>query len=226
MPRSTSSSQAAPEIAQAIKHLRRKDPLLKQVIDQVGPFALKQDRRHFAMLVRSIVSQQISTNVAQAIWRRLQEQLQEEGLTPESLRQQTPEQLRSVGISAQKGRYLHDLAEKASDGTICFRSLNRRPNAEIVETLTLVKGIGEWTAQMYLIFSLGRLDVFPWNDLGIRNALQKIYQLEELPDKATSLRLAEPWRPYASVASWYCWRFGDLAKQSTPASKTSRKTNE
>ncbi|MFO1021341.1 MAG: DNA-3-methyladenine glycosylase 2 family protein [Planctomycetales bacterium] len=200
----------AEEIARALRHLRRRDLKMKDVIRRVGPFTLKLDRRHFPMLTRSIVAQQISTNVARVIWKRLHDLLDPEGFTAETLLRQKPEQLRAIGLSSQKTRYLQDLAEKITDGTIRFRSLNKASDEEIIETLTLVKGIGEWTAQMYLIFSLGRLDVFPWNDLGVRMALKRIYELPDLPDKKTSISLAEPWRPYASVASWYCWRHGDL----------------
>ncbi|MCA9093112.1 MAG: DNA-3-methyladenine glycosylase 2 family protein, partial [Planctomycetaceae bacterium] len=131
-------------------------------------------------------------------------------ISAESLGQLTPAKLRMIGVSNQKSRYLLDLADKVNEGLIEFRSLNRRSDEEIIEGLTQVKGIGVWTAQMYLIFSLGRLDVFPWNDLGVRTQMQRIYGLAELPGKEESHSIAEAWRPYASVASWYCWRHGDL----------------
>lgn len=208
-----SHSHNADDVNRALRHLRRRDQKMKDVIRRVGPFSLKLDRRHFAMLTRSITSQQISTNVARVIWKRLHDLLDPGGFTAENLLKQKPEQLRAIGLSSQKSRYLHDLSEKVVDGTIKFRTLNKASDEEIIETLTLVKGIGEWTAQMYLIFSLGRLDVFPWNDLGVRMALKRIYELPDLPDKPTSLTLAEPWRPYASIASWYCWRHGDLPQE-------------
>jgi len=205
-----SRSIPSPHLNAAIEHLRKKDRRMRKVIDRVGPCLMKRDPRHFTMLARSIVSQQISTIVARVLWSRLEELAGEEGITAASLAKLTTAKLRTIGISQQKSRYLLDLSAKVNDGLINFRSLNRRSDDEIIVGLTQVTGIGVWTAQMYLIFSLGRLDVFPWNDLGVRTQIQRIYDLPELPSKDLSHSIAAPWSPYASVASWYCWRHGDL----------------
>jgi DNA-3-methyladenine glycosylase II len=171
------------------------------------------------MLVRSIVSQQISTSAARAIRRRLQELAGPEGLTAANLARFGADELRSVGLSPQKASYVADLAAKANDGTVDLRRIGRLSDDDVVETLTQVKGIGRWTAQMFLIFSLGRSDVFPHDDLGVRTAIRDRYGLPELPDRATSHAIAAPWRPYASVASWYCWRSLDLARNTETVAK-------
>src|SRR5207253_1744364 len=129
-----------------------------------------------------------------------------ERISPESLGRLTPRRLRAIGVSPQKAAYLLDLAERVGSGGLRLHRLARMSDHEVIEALIQVKGIGVWTAQMFLIFSLGRLDVFPHDDLGVRVAIRNLYRLDDLPDKETSHRIAMPWRPYASVASWYCWR--------------------
>lgn len=207
------------QIQIARRHLRAADPVMKVIIDAVGPYTLRFERDRFAMLVRSIVSQQISTNAARAIRRRLQELAGPQGLTAQNLARFGMEQLRSVGLSPQKASYVADLACKVNDGTVDLRRMGRLSDEDVVETLTQVKGIGRWTAQMFLIFSLGRPDVFPHDDLGVRTAIRDRYGLEELPDKEASHAIAAPWRPYASVASWYCWRSLDLARNTETVAK-------
>jgi DNA-3-methyladenine glycosylase II len=197
----------------ALNHLRSNDPILGRVIADVGPYTLKPQRNGFGMLVRSILSQQISMAAARSIRTRLETLAGTKRLTPEIIGRFNIEQLRSVGVSPQKAGYLVDLAQKSLDGTIRFRTLSRKTDEEIIETLTQVKGIGVWTAQMYLIFSAGRLDVFPHDDLGVRMAIKDLYRLRQLPDKVKAHRIAAPWRPYASVASWYCWRYLDHKKK-------------
>jgi DNA-3-methyladenine glycosylase II len=115
-------------------------------------------------------------------------------------------------LSSQKASYVADLAAKVSEGVVDLRHIGRLSDERVVETLTKVRGIGRWTAQMFLIFSLGRPDVFPYDDLGVRAAIRDRYGLDALPDKATAFAIAASWRPYASVASWYCWRILDLAR--------------
>ena len=144
------------------------------------------------MLVRSIISQQISTGAARSIRGRLQELAGPEGLKAGNLARFTADQLRSVGLSPQKASYLADLAGKVNDGTVELRQIGRLPDERVVEQLTQVKGIGRWTAQMFLIFSLGRLDVFPHDDLGVRTAIRNRYRLADLPDKATAFAIAGP----------------------------------
>ncbi|MCA9070964.1 MAG: DNA-3-methyladenine glycosylase 2 family protein, partial [Planctomycetaceae bacterium] len=197
------------EIDNALRHLQEADPQLRTLISRVGAFTLRPNRDRFGMLVRSILSQQVSTKAAQSIRLRLEDMLSSESISPESISGKTIEELRSVGISGQKASYLHDLSAHVLDGRLTLNTIGRKSDEEIIEHLTAVKGIGEWTAHMFLIFALGRPDVFPHGDLGLRSALKILYDLEELPDKTTSLELAEPWRPYASVATWYCWRLHD-----------------
>ena len=206
-------------IRQARRHLRAADPVMRAVIDAVGPFTLRLERDRFGMLVRSIISQQISTGAARSIRRRLQELAGPEGLNAPNLAQFTLEQLRSVGLSPQKASYLADLAGKVNDGTVNLRQIGRLPDERVIDQLTQVKGIGRWTAQMFLISSLGRLDVFPHDDLGVRVVIRDRYGLADLPDKPTALAIAAPWRPYASVATWYCWRTLDLKRKNGKVAK-------
>jgi DNA-3-methyladenine glycosylase II len=206
----------------ARRHLRATDPVMKAMIDTVGPYTLRFERDRFAMLVRSIVSQQISTIAARAIRKRLMELVGPDGLTAENLAGFSTDELRSVGLSAQKAPYMVDLTTKVNDGAVSLRQIGRLSDERVVETLTQVKGIGRWTAQMFLIFSLGRPDVFPHDDLGIRTAIRDRYGLDDLPDKATSHAIAAPWRPFASVASWYCWRSLDLERNTETVATNTR----
>lgn len=198
----------------AIAHLRKRDRVLRPVIDAVGPFQLKLDRNRFQMLVWSILSQQISGKAARAIRGRLLELIAPDRVTPERLAALSLEELRSAGVSPQKAGYIHDLAAKVADGTVQLSRAGRLTDEQVIADLVQVKGIGVWTAQMFLMFSLGRPDVFPHDDFGIRSALKKLYHLGDLPDRATSHNLAAPWRPYATIASWYCWRSLDLPAKS------------
>ena len=199
-------------IETARRHLRAADPVMKAIIDAVGPYTLRFERDRFAMLVRSIVSQQISTSAARAIRKRLQDVAGPAGLTAANLARFSLDELRSVGLSPQKAAYVADLSAKVNDGTVDLRRIGRLTDEQVVDQLTEIKGIGRWTAQMFLIFSLGRPDVFPHDDLGVRTAIRDRYGLTDLPDKEMSHAIAAPWRPYASVASWYCWRTLDLTR--------------
>jgi DNA-3-methyladenine glycosylase II len=174
------------------------------------------------MLVRSIVSQQISGKAARSICGRLEQLLAPGKVTPEALADQPPEALRRVGLSPQKASYLHDLSAKVVSGEVQLRRVGRMSDDEVIAELTQVNGIGVWTAQMFLMFSLGRLDVFPHDDLGIRSALRKLYGLRDLPDKELSHRIAAPWRPFATIASWYCWRSHEVEAIVLPKSREFR----
>lgn len=193
-------------IRAAVRHLRRADPILADVMRRVGPFSIRLERNRFQALVRSIIAQQISGKAARSIWRRLQESIRPRRLTAEVIAGIPIERLRSLGLSPQKASYVHDLAAKVSEGSVRLHRVQRMTDDDVIAELIQVKGVGVWTAQMFLIFSLGRLDVFPQDDLGVRMAIRRHYGLAELPDKARSLQIASPWRPYATVASWYCWR--------------------
>jgi DNA-3-methyladenine glycosylase II len=201
-----------PHIAAAIKHLRRVDPVMGDLIGKAGPFTLKPERDRFGMLVRSILSQQISTKAAKAIRLRLVQLLLPDKISPGAIAGVTDAELRTAGLSAQKVSYLRDLTERVLDDRLRLEKIGRLSDEAAIEHLVQVRGIGRWTAQMFLIFSLGRLDVFPHDDLGVRSSIRDLYGLDELPDKQTSHAIAEPWAPYRSVAAWYCWRLIDVRK--------------
>lgn len=194
------------EVEQAVRRLTRVDPVLGKVIRQIGDFALKTEKGGYEILVRSILSQQISIAAARTIRNRLQALLPTKKIRAEDMNALTDEQLQSVGISQQKRTYLRDLTRCTLDGTICFRRLRGKSDDEAIEELIQVKGIGRWTAQMYLMFSLGRLDVFAVGDLGIRNAMISLYGLDEKPTIAELETIARIWAPHRSIASWYLWR--------------------
>lgn len=204
-------SRRSEQIDRAIVHLRRSDPVLRDVIRRVGPCRLPLRRDRFATLVRAIVGQQVSGHAARAIFARLQQAVVPEKLSATAIQGLTSDQLRAVGLSRQKASYLHDLCAKTSCGEVRLNQLGRLDDDRVIEELTKIKGIGRWTAEMLLIFSIGRLDVLPCDDLGIRNALQNLYELGASPDRPTCQQIAQPWRPYASVASWYCWRSLELS---------------
>lgn len=204
----------------AIKHLRRADPIMKAMIAEIGPCTLRPQRDRFRMLAGSIISQQISTGAARSIKKKLDELVGLQGLTPANLCRYSAEELRVAGVSAQKAKYLLDLATKVREAEINLQHIGRYSDDEIIEQLIVVKGIGKWTAQMFLIFSLGRLDVFPHDDLGVRSAIRNRYGLDELPNVTTSTAIASKWRPYASIASWYCWQSLDIGKASVASVNT------
>ena len=203
----------ADQVRLGVAHIRAADATLRRVVDAVGPFLVRPARNRFAILVRSIISQQISTGAARSIHQRLDERLSPEGITPQAVSRLSVSDLRSVGMSRPKASYLLDLAQKTLDGSVRLDRIARLSDADVIQMLTQVRGIGRWTAEMFLIFSLGRLDVLPCDDLGFRSALKHLYGLNGLPDKKTCFQIAEPWRPYASIGCWYCWRGLDLRRQ-------------
>lgn len=190
---------------EAIQHLSLKDPVLKGIIARVGGYAIQFREPVFETLVRSIVFQQLSGRVASVIFGRLAAALGGP-VTPENILRLRPARMRKLGLSTQKTAYIRDLARHTRDGKVVFPELAAMDDAAVIEHLTQVKGIGVWTAQMFLIFALKRTDVLPTGDLGIRSAMRKAYGLEELPSPACMEELAREWRPYCSVASWYLWR--------------------
>ena len=174
---------------------------------------MRRHRNRFRALVFSILGQQISGSAAAAIRGRLADYLKPDQISPHAIARLKPDELRRIGLSTAKTGYVMDLAERVSRGDLRLDLMNRLTDEEVIETLIKVKGIGIWTAQMFLIFSLGRVDVFPHEDLGIRMAIRNLYGLDELPNKEVSFRIAAPWKPYSSVASWYCWRSLELKKK-------------
>jgi 3-methyladenine DNA glycosylase/8-oxoguanine DNA glycosylase len=198
--------------ADAVEHLRRADhPEWPSLIERVGPCQLRPRADRFDTLVRAIVGQQLSTKVAGTIDSRLRA-LGGPSHTPDALLALGEGRVRSAGISAGKTRTILDLAAAVARGDIPLETLDRQEDHEIIARLTTIKGIGAWTAEMFLIFSLNRPDVLPVADLGIRVAIRDLHGLAELPKPRQCRDLAEPWRPYRSVASWYLWRRLDLAK--------------
>jgi DNA-3-methyladenine glycosylase II len=193
----------------AIQHLRHADPVIAGIIERVGPYRVKYNEPVFGSLVRSIVYQQLSGKAAATIFGRLAAATGEP-IHPEPILRLTFEELRSIGLSRQKATYIRDLAEKTASEQVVFEKFRRMTNDQIIGSLTQVKGIGVWTVQMFLMFSLRRPDVLPCGDLGIRNAVQKAYKLESPPAPDKLQQIGERWRPYCTVASWYLWRSLEL----------------
>lgn len=179
---------------------------MKQVIDRVGPFRLKRQTNRYQSLLRAIIAQQISTVAARSIWNKLEQAAGTPRLTPEDIARLSDPELRGVGISPQKLGYVRSLTDHVLDGQLRLTAIHRLPDAEVIAELVQVKGIGVWTAHMFLIFSLGRADILPHGDLGIQTAIRRVYGLDELPKRESCERIAQAWRPYATVASWYLWR--------------------
>jgi DNA-3-methyladenine glycosylase II len=198
--------------ADAVAALRAADPVLAKVIDEVGPdgpgdLGVGRFGDHYGALVRSIVGQQLSTRSAQAIYGRLTDRFGGRTPTPVEVLEDDPDELReSVGLSHAKLAYLRSLAEHVLDGSLDLEHLDRLPDEDVIAALTSVRGIGPWSADMFLIFRLGRPDVLPVGDLGIRRAFMIHYGLAELPTNAEMERIAEPWRPHRTLASLYLWR--------------------
>ena len=190
---------------EAIEHLRRNDPILSEIIRRVGDYGIQFREPGFDTLVRSIVYQQLSGRVASVIFGRLAKAAGDP-LTPENILKLRPARMRALGLSKQKTLYIRDLARHTRDGKLVFEELAALQDSLVIERLTQVKGIGVWTAHMFLIFALRRTDVLPTGDLGIRNAMRKAYAKAEPPSPAEMETMAKRWRPYCSVASWYLWR--------------------
>lgn len=190
----------------ALQHLKKSDAVIAAIIRRVGPFTLQYREPSFETLVRSIVYQQLSGRVAGVIFGRLHAAAGEKRLTPAGIMKLRPDRMRKLGLSAQKTRYIRELARHTRRGSVVFEALSEFDDAAVIEHLTRVKGVGVWTAQMFLIFALRRNDVLPVSDLGIRSAMKKAYGLDDLPKPAEMEKIAAPWRPYTSIACWYLWR--------------------
>lgn len=188
----------------AVSHLKTRCDRIRGVIEAVGPCKMEYREPEFSNLARSIVFQQLSGKAASTIYGRFEAAAGQ--VTPERVLKLRPEKIRSLGLSKQKTEYVRDLARRTRDGEIDFAALGSMTDDEVVEALTQVKGIGVWTVHMFQIFALRRPDILPTGDLGVRTAMKNVFALEALPKPEEMIRLAEPWRPYASVASWYLWR--------------------
>jgi DNA-3-methyladenine glycosylase II len=206
--------------AVAVRHLRRIDPHLRAIIDRVGPCGLEPHSDRFGALVRSIISQQISSKAAASINRRLVE-IGGEPHEPERLIELGETKLRTVGLSSAKARYVLNLAEAVNSGQVPLHEFDSWEDQAITQALTAIKGIGVWTAEMFLIFALNRPDILPASDLGVRAGLKARHGLTELPKPRDCHALAEPWRPYRSIASWYIWKGTDIpmARPAPPPDK-------
>ena len=205
-----SRKTAATADASAADALRQADPVLRAVIDDVGPiddFFVRRPTDHYGTLVRSIVGQQLSTRAAASIYNRLLDRFDGHAPTPEEVLADDPDELRSAaGLSHAKVRYLRSLAEHVLDGSLDLDALTKLPDDEVMSALVAVKGIGPWSAQIFLMFHLHRPDVLPVGDLGIRRAVKIRYGLADLPTPAELTEIAEPWRPHRTLACIYLWR--------------------
>jgi 3-methyladenine DNA glycosylase/8-oxoguanine DNA glycosylase len=189
----------------AIRHLRSVDPRLASVIDAVGPFMPRRDSPTFDSLARAVIGQQISTSAAASIYGRMQA-LSGGAITPERIMTATDEELRSAGLSRAKVVTLRGLAGRALSSELVVENLHTLDDEAVVAELSKSRGIGRWTAEMYLIFALGREDVLPLGDLGFRTAMLRIYGDTIAHTPAGLTAHGDRWRPYRSIATWYLWR--------------------
>jgi DNA-3-methyladenine glycosylase II len=190
------------------QHLSRRDKRLAPVIASSGPCRIKPHTDHYGELVGSIVGQQLSSVAAGTIWRRLLALFGGKMPTPQALIRIDDQKLREVGLSWNKVKYVKDLARHILDGRLDLDHIATMPNEQVIEQLTAVKGLGEWSAHMFLMFGLGRLDILPTGDLGIRKAVMRLYGLKTMPapEKIITIAHKNGWHPYESVASWYLWQ--------------------
>ena len=193
----------------AIAHLKKSDPILRDIIERVGPCRINYGPPEFHSLAEAIVYQQLNGKAALTIFNRFAA-LAGEPLTPDGILELTDEQLRAVGLSKQKSAYLKDLAAKTSAGLLDFSKLLDMPDAEVIEELTQVKGVGVWTAQMFLMFTMKRPDILPTGDYGVQAAIKKHYRKRKLPKAKIMEQIARPWSPYRSIACWYLWKSLDI----------------
>ncbi|HVC31704.1 MAG TPA: DNA-3-methyladenine glycosylase [Steroidobacteraceae bacterium] len=195
----------AQHLPAATTHLRRADPVIASLIEQIPPLSGTVERDRFLALVSAIVNQQLSGRAAATIMGRLLE-LFPGGISPETVLETPVERLREAGLSGAKARYLVDLSARVGSGELDLERIDELDDAAVVAELTRVNGIGRWTAEMFLLFSLQRTDVLPVGDLGLRSAVRRHYNLPELPTPAEIEAIAAPWRPYSSIATLYLWR--------------------
>jgi len=194
---------------EAILHLKKCDPIMRSIIERVGPCRMEFGPPEFSSLAEAIVYQQLNGKAVVTIFKRLAA-LAGEPLTPDGILNLSDEQLRSVGLSKQKSAYLKDLSARTRDGLLDFAKLPDLPDDEVIKHLTQVKGIGVWTAQMFLMFTLKRQDVLPTGDYGVQAAIKKHYRKRKLPTPKEMEKIARPWAPYRSVACWYLWKSMDV----------------
>jgi len=205
------AAQSSAHRRKAVAHLKKVDPVMLELIEKVGSCTLepRAEGTHFDAIARSIVFQQLSGKAASTIHGRFEGLYGGRSPLPVELTVTSDEQLRAVGLSRGKSAYLKDLAARVVSGELSVETLHELSDEEIIAALTRVKGIGRWTAQMFLMFRLGRPDVLPDLDLGVQKAIQKAYRLRKLPTPERVRKIGAKWAPYRTVASWYLWRLLD-----------------
>ena len=196
----------------AINHLKKSDPVMRAIIERVGPCRMEFGEPTFHSLAEAIVYQQLNGKAAVTIFKRFADAAGGNPVTPEGVLRMSEQQMRAVGLSKQKSAYLRDLAEKTKAGLLEFERLSDLPDDEVIQHLTQVKGIGVWTAHMFLMFTLRRPDVLPTGDYGVQVAIKKHYRKRKLPKPKDMEKIAKPWSPYRSVACWYLWRSLDIKR--------------
>src|SRR5580692_242663 len=193
----------------AILYLKKSDPVMRAIIERVGAYRIEYGEPTFHSLAESILYQQLNGKAAVTIFKRFTDQTSDP-LTPEGILALTDAQMRAVGLSKQKTSYLRDLAAKTKAGLLEFEKLSTLPDLEVIEHLTQVKGVGVWTAHMFLMFTLGRPDILPTGDYGVQMAMKKHYRKRKPPKPEDMEKIAKSWAPYRSIACWYLWRSLDI----------------
>ena len=212
------ANSAPPWATAATRHLRRADPVMARIIGEVGALELAHRAERFRALARAIIFQQLAGAAANAIYNRVVTQIGGGRFpTPAQVLTAGDEQLRAAGLSRGKMSYLRDLATHVRDGTLNFHRFARMDDEAVIADLTRVKGIGRWTAEMFLMFNLRRPDVLPVDDLGLRNAAGKMYALPAAPTAKELRAMGESWRPYRTAASWYLWQSARIITPGTVA---------
>jgi len=206
-------------------HLSKTDPIMARIVAEVGTLGIIPRIERFQALVRAIIFQQLAGAAANAIYNRFVGLFPGPGFpSPAEVLAKSDAELRSVGLSEKKALYIKDLAAHVKEGKLNFHRFHRMQDEEIVADLTRVKGIGKWTAEIFMMFNLGRPDVMPADDLGIQNAVKRYYRMRQRPNRKRLLKLAEQWRPYRSAAAWYLWRSLDITlpdgKKPVPKKRT------
>lgn len=200
------ANASLPSRQKILKHFDLRDPVISELVREIGPFRLKKNRKYFQVLCKAIISQQISIQAAESITTRFWQLFDGRAPSPESVWEMPESILKGAGLSRQKVAYLKDLGKHFAEKSIRPHRMPYLSNEDVVEQLTGVYGIGPWTAQMFLIFSLNRMDVLPVADLGLQIAIQKLYGMKIRPTKKKIRSLGKRWHPYETVATWYGWR--------------------
>jgi DNA-3-methyladenine glycosylase II len=193
----------------AVNHLKKSDPVLRSIIERIGPCRMEFGEPTFHSVAEAIIYQQLNGKAAVTIFKRFTD-LTGSPVTPDGILRLTNAQLRAVGLSKQKSSYVRDLAEKTKAGILDFSRLHEQSDDEVIQHLTQVKGVGVWTAHMFLMFTLRRENILPTGDYGVQAAMKKHYRKRKLPKPKDMEKIAKAWVPYRSIACWYLWRSLDI----------------